>query len=139
MEGVEEEVHSGASVGVVEWCGELWSIMWLGWRSGGGVVEEGWMSGGGLVVQSPAEGGGWFFDGSKIMSNNFDQIWFWYCFLLSRRHVDGNIKEIFYIITHTVDMSTVILQYFVVCVWRDVLNFHENFGGFIPVDMSTVK
>lgn len=124
MEGVEEEVHSGASVGVVEWCGELWSIMWLGWRNGGGVVEVWWRSGGGVVedwwYNRRRERGGWFFDGSKIMSNNFDQIWFWYCFLLSRRHFDENIKEIFYIITHTVDMSTVILQYFVVSVWRDV-------------------
>ena len=81
MEGVEEEVHSGASVGVVEWWsgGELWSIMWLG--CGGGVVEE-WLGCGGGVVRVEecrsgiiaGERGGWFFDGSKIMSNNFDPI-----------------------------------------------------------------
>ena len=47
-------MHSGASVGVVEWCGELWwsgvvgcGIMWLGWRWYN--VEEWWRSGGGVV------------------------------------------------------------------------------------------
>ena len=40
------------------------------WRSGGGVVEVWWRIGGIIA----GERGGWFFDGSKIMSNNFDPI-----------------------------------------------------------------
>ena len=69
-------MHSGASVGVVEWCGELWSIMWLGWRSGGGVVEEWWWCGGGVVEEwwrsggiIAGERGGWF----NLMVRSYEQ------------------------------------------------------------------